>query len=87
MQITPAAPQNVTPQVPPAVLKQDAKPVEAPVQPPKKDTVELSQKGKDLAAQMSGKTQQEEAKESPGVEAQEEQAQQAQKPKYISTAG
>jgi len=33
------------------------------------------------AAQMSGKTMQEEAKESPGVETQEEQAQQALKPK------
>ncbi len=77
MSITPVAPQNVTQQVTPNVLKQDVKPVQAPVQPPKKDTVELSQKGKDLAAQMSGKTQQEEAKESPGVETQEEQAQQA----------
>jgi len=84
MSITPVAPQNVTPQVGPTVLKQDAKPVQvpqAPVQPPKKDTVELSQKGKDLAAQMSGKTLQEEAKESPGVETQEEQAQQALKAK------
>lgn len=81
MQITPAAPQNVTPQVAPAVPKQDAKPVEAPVQPPKKDTVVLSQKAKDLAAQMSGKTVQEEAKESPGIEMQEEQAQKAQKAK------
>ena len=82
MQITPpAAPQNVTPQVAPAVPKQDAKPVEAPVQPPKKDTVVLSQKAKDLAAQMSGKTVQEEAKESPGIEMQEEQAQQALKAK------
>ena len=81
MQITPAAPQNVTPQVAPDVPKQHAKPVEAHVQPPKKDTVELSQKAKDLAAQMSGKTMQEEAKESPGIEIQEEQAQQALKPK------
>ncbi len=77
MSITPVAPQNVTPQVARTVLKQDAKSVEAQVLPPKKDTVELSQKGKDLAAQMSGKTMQEEAKESPGVETQEEQAQQA----------
>jgi hypothetical protein len=51
------------------------------VQPPKTDTVVLSQKAKDLAAQMSGKVQQEEAKESPGVEMQEEQAQQALKAK------
>ena len=44
------------------------------MQPPKKDTAELSQKGKDLAAQMSGKTMQEEAKESSSIEVQEEQA-------------
>jgi hypothetical protein len=81
MQITPAAPPKVTPEVAPAVPKQEAKPVEAHVQPPKKDTVELSQKAKDLAAQMSGKTMQEEAKESPGIETQEEQAQQALKAK------
>ena len=76
MQITPAAPQNVTPQVAPDVPKQDAKHIEAPVQPPKEDTVELSQKAKDLAAQMAGKTMQEEAKESAGIEMQEEQAHQ-----------
>jgi hypothetical protein len=81
MQITPTAPPNVTPQVAPAVPKQDAKPAEAQVQPPKKDKVELSQKGKDLAAQISGKTMQEEAKESPGVEMQEEQGQQTLKAK------
>jgi len=81
MQITPAAPPKVSPEVVPAVPKQDAKPVKANVQPPKKDTVELSQKAKDLAAQMSGKTMQEEAKESPGIETQEEQAQQALKAK------
>ena len=60
----------------PAVPKQDANLVEAHVQPPKKDTVELSQKAKDLAAQMAGKTMQEEAKESAGIEMQEEQAHQ-----------
>ncbi|MGD0626456.1 MAG: hypothetical protein ABSB32_17280 [Thermodesulfobacteriota bacterium] len=81
MSITPAAVQNVTPQVAPAVRKQHAKPVEAPAQPPKKDTVVLSQRAKDLAAQMSGKTVQEEAKESPGIETQEEQAQQVLKAK------
>ena len=81
MQMTPVAPPKVTPQVAPAVPEPQAKPVQAQVQPPKKDTVELSQKGRDLAAQMSGKTVQEEAKESPGIETQEEQAQKALKPK------
>ena len=39
----------------------------------KKDTAIFSQGAKDLAAQLSGKQAQEEAKESPVVEAQEEQ--------------
>ena len=39
-----------------------------------KDTAVISQKAKDLAAQLSGKTAQEEAKESPVVEMNEEQS-------------
>jgi len=38
-----------------------------------KDSAILSQKAKDLAAQLSGKTMQEEARESPVVEMNEEQ--------------
>jgi hypothetical protein len=49
-----------------------AKPVpQAPA--PKKDAAIISEQAKDLAAQMSGKTAAEEAKESPVVEAREEQ--------------
>ncbi|MCX6137094.1 MAG: hypothetical protein NTV54_06330 [Ignavibacteriales bacterium] len=38
----------------------------------KKDTAFISEKAKDLAAQASGKTEQEETKESPAVEQREE---------------
>ena len=40
----------------------------------RKDTAIISEKGKDMAAKLSGKTFAEEAKESPAVEAREEQA-------------
>ena len=58
------------------VAKAAPKHAEASVQPhvaPKKDTAYISQAAKDLAAQLSGKTAQEEATESPVVEAREEQ--------------
>jgi hypothetical protein len=78
MQISPVAQNNAAAQAAPVAPKQDAQAVQAPVQQTpqagKKDTVNLSQSAKDMAAQMSGKTTQEEAKEAPVVEMREEQA-------------
>lgn len=70
MQITPVAQDNAFPQAASVVPKQDTQPAPAP----QKDTVELSQAAKDLAAQATGTTVQEEAKESPAVATQEAQA-------------
>jgi hypothetical protein len=72
MQINPVSPQvaaqpaaQAAPQAPPAPEQQVAAKA--------KDSAFISQKAKDLAAQLSGKTMQEEAKESPVVEMNEEQ--------------
>ncbi len=71
MQINPTSPQ--APVQPAAQAAPKAPPPAAqPAQVKAKDTAFLSQKAKDLAAQLSGKTMQEEAKESPVVEMNEE---------------
>ena len=66
MQITPVAQYNATTQTALVASKQDTQPEKAldqqKPQAPKKDSVTLSQAAKDLAAQASGKTVQEEAK-------------------------
>jgi hypothetical protein len=72
MQISAVSPQNAA--VPAAQAAPKAGPAPVQVQSaPTKDAAFISQKAKDMAAQLSGKTQQEEAKESPVVEANEEQ--------------
>lgn len=75
MQITPVAQDNVATQAAPVVPKQDTQPVQAPEpqkpRAPQKDEVILSQAAKDLAAQVSSKTAQEETKESPAIAMQE----------------
>jgi len=73
MQVKPVGQPNIA--TPP--VHRASKPAVSPVKQqvaPKQDTVFLTQKGKDLAASMSGKLLQEEAQESPVVEANEEQA-------------
>jgi hypothetical protein len=72
MQITPVVQNNVTPQTAPVDQIQEKQP-DKPPQTQQKDTVILSQEAKDMAAQASGKTVQEEARESAAVKAQEEQ--------------
>jgi hypothetical protein len=78
MQINPVAQSYAPAQAAPVAPAQDTQAVEAPQQQQaaaqQKDTVNLSQSAKDLAAQASGKTTQEEAKEAPVVEMREEQA-------------
>jgi hypothetical protein len=71
MQINPVSPQvaaqpaaQAAPQAPPPAAQQTSAKA--------KDSLFLSQKAKDLAAQLSGKMMQEEAKESPVVEMNEE---------------
>jgi len=71
MQINPVSPQVAAPPAVESALKVaptavEQKPATA------KDSAILSQKAKDLAAQLAGKTAQEEAKESPVVEINEE---------------
>ena len=72
MTIQPAGPSiQVAPTAQSALQKPDQSAQAQSAAP--KDTANISQKAKDLAAQLNGKTQQEEAKESPVVEANEEQ--------------
>ena len=73
MQIDPVSPQNAVVPTAQAAPKAAVAPVEVQAAP-RQDSAYLSQKAKDLAAQMSGKTMQEEARESPAVESNEEQA-------------
>ena len=75
MQITPVAQESVTAMASTAAPQQAPAPVQAPVQQQpqarQKDDVILSQAAKDMAAQLSGRSAQEEAKESPAVAMQE----------------
>jgi hypothetical protein len=73
MQINPIVPPNAAAPAVKVEPKAKAAPVQAPVAP-KQDTLFLSQKAKDMAAQLSGKTMQEENKESPVVETTEGEA-------------
>ncbi len=75
MQTNPVSQSNAATQMVQVAPKQDPQPIQAPVQQKpqaaQKDEVILSQAGKDQAAQLSGNTVQEEAKESPVVAMQE----------------
>jgi len=75
MQTTPVAQSNPEAQAITLAPKQDTQPIlssdQQKSQAPQKDEVILSQAAKDMAAQMSGKTVQEDAKESPAVAMQE----------------
>jgi hypothetical protein len=72
MQINPVSPQAVAM---PAAKSAPAAPAMETPKPAAKDSAEISQRARDLAAQLTGKTAQEEAKESPVVEMNEEQGQ------------
>ncbi len=72
MQITPVSHSSVATSPAPAGVQSRPAPVQEEAVRIK-DTANISQKSKDLAAQLTGKMQQEEAQESPVVEANEEQ--------------
>ncbi len=75
MQTNPISQSNAATQMGQVAPKQDPQPIQAPVQQKpqaaQKDEVVLSQAAKDMAAQLSGRSAQEEAKESPAAAMQE----------------